>query len=121
VPPPAVGSVLPGTPKSTAAAALEYGHVQLGSGELRFAVNAHYQSSQLPALSATIPTVAGYTMLGARVGYTWPHWQTALYVDNLTNQIGINSYTDPSQWGKFYQALVSRPRTVGLTLGYSFK
>jgi len=121
VPPPAVGSVLPGTPKSTAAAALEYGHVQLGSGELRFAVSAHYQSSQLPALSATIPTVAGYTMLGARVGYTWPHWQATLYGENLTNQIGINSYTDPSQWGKFYQALVSRPRTVGLTLGYSFK
>ena len=40
---------------------------------------------------------------------------------NLTNEVGVNSYTDPSQWGKFYQALVSRPRTFGLTLGYSFK
>jgi iron complex outermembrane receptor protein len=121
VPPPAVGSALPGTPKSTAAVALEYGHVQVGGGELRFAVNAHYQSAQIPALSATIPTVAGYTMVGARVGYTWSHWQSTLYVDNLSNQLGINSYTDPSQWGKYYQALVSRPRTVGLTIGYSLK
>jgi len=120
VPPPAVGSALPGTPKSTAAAALEYGHVQIGDGELRFAVNAHYQSALIPALSATIPTVGGYAMVGARAGYTLSHWQATLYVDNLTNELGINSYTDPSQW-KYYQALVSRPRTVGLTIGYSFK
>jgi outer membrane receptor protein involved in Fe transport len=121
VPPPAVGSALPGTPKSTAAAAIEYGHMQVGDGELRFAANAHYQSAQIPALSATIPTVGGYTMVGARVSYTRSHWQSTLYVDNLTNEIGVNSYTDPSQWGKFYQALVSRPRTIGMTVGYSFK
>jgi hypothetical protein len=36
-------------------------------------------------------------MLGERAGYTLPHW------------------------GEYYQALVSRPRTVGLTLSYSFK
>jgi outer membrane receptor protein involved in Fe transport len=121
VPPPAIGSSLPGTPKSTAAAALEYGHVQAGEGELRFAVNAHYQSSLIPALSATIPTVAGYTMIGARASYAQSHWLSTIYVDNLTNQLGINSYTDPIQWGKNYQALVSRPRTVGLTIAYSFK
>ena len=121
VPPPAIGSPLPGTPKTTAAAALEYGHMRVGEGELRLAVNAHYQSALTPALSATIPTVAGYTMLGARLGFTQSHWQSTLYVDNLTNQLGVNSYTDPIQWGKYYQALVSRPRTIGLTIGYSFK
>jgi iron complex outermembrane recepter protein len=120
VPPLAAGSSLPGTPQNTAAATLEYGHVPLGAGELRIAVNAHYQSSQLPALSASIPTVPGYTMAGARVGYTVGHWRATLFVDNLTNQIGVNSYTDPSQWGKYYQALVSRPRTTGLTVAYSF-
>jgi len=121
VPPPAPGSALPGTPRNTAAATLEYGHIALGEGELRFAVNAHYQSSQIPALSATIPTVSGYTLVGARTSYAIAHWNATLYVDNLTNQIGVNSYTDPSQWGKYYQALVSRPRTIGLTLAYSFK
>jgi outer membrane receptor protein involved in Fe transport len=121
VPPPAPGSPLPGTPKNTAAAALEYGHVKAADGELRFAVNAHYQGSQVPALSATIPTVGGYTVVGARVGYARPHWLTTLYVDNLTNQLGVNSYTDPIQWGRYYQALVSRPRTFGLTVSYSVK
>lgn len=120
VPPPAVGSPLPGTPKHSAAIALEYGHVEFAGGELRFSANAHYQSSQYPALSATIPLVPGYTMVGIRAGYSRPHWQVTAYVDNLTNQIGVNSYTDPVQWGANYQALVSRPRTVGVTLGYSF-
>ncbi|MGB6309247.1 MAG: hypothetical protein WBF89_15785 [Steroidobacteraceae bacterium] len=58
-------------------------------------------------------------MAGTRMSYTLSHWQTTLYVDNLTNQLGVNSYTDPIQWGKYYQALVSRPRTVGLTVSYS--
>jgi outer membrane receptor protein involved in Fe transport len=121
VAPPAVGSQLPGTPRNTAAAALEYGHIEAAGGEVHFSVNAYYHSAQLPALSATIPIVPGYTMLGARAGYTLPHWAATVYVDNLTNRIGVNSYTDPVQWGKYYQALVSRPRTVGLTLSYSFK
>jgi iron complex outermembrane recepter protein len=121
VPPPPLGAPLPGTPKSTAAAAIEYGHVPVGNGELRFAVNAYYRSALLPALSATIPSVPGYTLVGARIGYSLPHWITTLYVDNLTNQVGVNSYTDPVQWGKNYQALVSRPRTVGLTVSYSFR
>ena len=51
--------------------------------------------------------------------YTQSHWSVTLYVDDLTNQIGVNSYTDPVQWGKNYQALVSRPRTIGLTASYS--
>jgi iron complex outermembrane receptor protein len=121
VPPPPPGSPLPGTPKSTVAAALEYSHLPVGRGELRFAVNAYYRSSVLPALSATVPNVPGYTMLGARVSYAQSHWVSTLWGDNLTNQLGLNSYTDPVQWGTNYQALVSRPRTLGLTLSYLFR
>src|SRR5450755_491480 len=116
VQPPAVGAPLPGTPKNTAAVTLEYGHVALADGELRASVNAHYQSSMLPALSATIPTVSGYTMLGALVGYSRAHWHSTLYVNNLTNQLGINSYTDPANYGPNYQAIVSTPRTIGITV-----
>ena len=121
VAPPPPGSPLPGTPKNSLAARVEYGHVHMGPGELRFELNAYYRSSLIPALSATIPTVPGYTMLGARIGYQLPHWTLTLWGDNLTNEIGVNSYTDPVQWGKYYQALVSRPRTIGFTVGYEFR
>jgi iron complex outermembrane receptor protein len=121
VPPPAAGGPLPGTPKNSLALGLEYGHIELAGGEMRYAVNAHYQSSLIPALSATIPTVAGYTTVDARASYSLTHWMGTIYVDNLTNRLGISSYSDPANYGTNYQAIISRPRTYGFTVGYSFK
>jgi outer membrane receptor protein involved in Fe transport len=121
VPPPAPGGPLPGTPKNSAAVGLEYGHIELDGGELSFAVNAHYQSVVIPALSATIPHVPGYTMADARATYALSHWRASLYVDNLTNNVGINSYSDPANYGTNYEAIVSQPRTIGFSVGYSFK
>jgi outer membrane receptor protein involved in Fe transport len=120
-PPPAIGSPLPGTPKSSASLGLEYGHVVLAGGEWRYAIDAHYQSDVLPSLSATVPIVAGYTIVDTRLSYAHTHWMGTLYVNNLTNNLGISSYSDPSNYGNRFQAVVSQPRTVGLTLGYSFK
>lgn len=121
VPLPAVGTPLPGTPKSSVALTFEYGHVALAGGELRFAASAHYQSAIIPALSATIPKVGGYTTVDTRLSFTRSHWVGTAYVNNLTNQLGINSYSDPFNYGTNYQAVVSTPRTVGVTIGYSFK
>ena len=88
---------------------------------MRYAVNAHYQSVVIPALSATIPKVAGYTMVDARASYALSHWMGTVYVENLTNTLGINSYSDPANYSKDYQAIISRPRTYGFTVGYAFK
>ena len=120
VPPPAVGAVLPGTPKTSLVAALEYGHVPLGAGELRYAVNARYQSAIVPALSATIPTAPGYTMLDLRASYSVAHWLASVYAENVTNKIGVNSYSDPFNYGAHYEAMISRPRTIGISVAYSF-
>jgi outer membrane receptor protein involved in Fe transport len=111
--PPPVGSQLPGTPKTSLALGFEYGHVEFAGG--------HYQSAVIPSISTTVPTAAGYTLLDARVSFARPHWLSTLYVDNLTNALGINAYTDPAIWGYRYSAIVSRPRTVGVTIAYSFK
>jgi outer membrane receptor protein involved in Fe transport len=119
--PPVVGSTLPGTPKSSAAITLEYGHIPLAGGELRYAIDAHYQSAVLSSLSTSTPLVAGYTMADTRLSYTISHWLGTLYVNNLTNNLGITSYQDPSVFGNRYMAIVSQPRTYGFTVGYSFK
>jgi iron complex outermembrane recepter protein len=119
--PPLPGGPLPGTPKTSAALTLGYGHLDIGPGRFHGEVSAHYQSAVLPAVSATIPTVPGYTTLEARLSYQIPHWEVTLYGNNLTNVLGINSYSDPFNYGQFYQALVSPPRTIGLTVAYSFR
>jgi iron complex outermembrane recepter protein len=121
VPPPTIGTPLPGTPKNSLALAFEYGHVQLAGGELRFAVDGHYQSAVIPALSATVPTVASFTLVDARASFAVSHFIGTLYVNNVTDRLGITAYSDPSIFGNRSQGVVSTPRTVGLTLGYSFK
>ena len=120
-PPPALGSPLPGTPKSSVALGLQYGHMGIAGGELQFGVNAHYQSAVLPALSATVPTVGGFTMLDARVSFVTAHWIATLFGSNLTNNLGITSYQDPAIFGNRAQAIVSKPRTIGLTIAYSYR
>lgn len=119
-PPPPIGTPLPGTPKSSAALDLEYGHIPVAGGLLSFDASAHYQSSVLPALSATVPTVAGYAMLDTRVNFSLTHWMASFYVDNVTNNLGIQSYSDPALYGNRWQAIVSQPRTFGLRLTYSY-
>jgi outer membrane receptor protein involved in Fe transport len=121
VPPPALGSPLPGTPKNSLALGLEYGHMQFAGGDWRYAISGHYQSAVIPALSATVPTVGGYTMLDTRLSYARSHWITTLFVNNLTNALGINSYEDPAIFGNRAEAVVSTPRTFGITVAYSFK
>lgn len=121
VPAPALGSPMPGTPKNSVALGVEYGHIPVAGGELEFAANANYRSVIVPALSATVPHVPGYTMVDSRVTFTRTHWLASMYVNNITNNLGISSYTDPAIFGNRVQAIVSQPRTVGITVGYSFK
>jgi iron complex outermembrane recepter protein len=122
VPPPPVGAPMPGTPKNSVAVTLTYGNVMIANGEMRYSVSAHYQSPVTPALSATIPVVPGYTMVDTRLSYTYSHYEITAYCNNLTNNLGISSYSDPFNYSpQNYQAIVSQPRTVGLTLVYSFK
>ncbi len=120
VPPPSIGSPLPGTPKNSLAVGPAF-ETALAGGEIRLAVNAHYQSSMLPALSGTVPTVPAYTMLDVRLSFARDHWVGAFYIDNVTDNLGITSYSDPAIFGNRYQAIISQPRTFGLTLSYSFR
>jgi iron complex outermembrane recepter protein len=119
--PPPTGSQLPGTPKNSVALGVDYGHIKLAGGELTYSMDAHYQSRVIPAISASVPIVAGYTMENARLSYAKANWKGTVYVDNLANTLGVTSYTDPAGYGNRYAAIVSTPRTVGITLGYSFK
>ena len=121
VPLPAPGGPLPGTPKNSVALGLEYAHMEVAGGELLYALDAHYQSRELSSISATAIPVPGYTMLDGRLTFTLSHWLATVYVDNITNTLGINAITDPTFWGNRTQEVISRPRTYGLTLGYSFK
>ena len=127
VPPPAAGSPLPGTPKSTAAVALEY-----GPHRRRWAMaescaspsTAHYQEL---AHTGTVGNDTDSRRL-YDAGRARKLCANALDIDALYRQsdqlwrsesipIPIRCRSGVSN----YQALVSRPRTIGLTVAYSVK
>ena len=120
-PPPAIGSPLPGTPKNSVQAELDYGHVHFADGDWRLAVSGRYQSTVLPALSATVPLATGFATFDTRLTYQHSHWLAAFYVNNIGNVLGITSYSDPALYGNRDQAIVSTPRTIGASVAYSFK
>jgi iron complex outermembrane recepter protein len=121
VAPAATGGPLPGTPLNSVAGGFAYGNVMWAGGEWRYAISAHYQSSVIPALSATVPTVPGYTMVDTQISYQRTHWLTTLYCTNLTNNLGITSYQDPGLFGNRAQAIISQPRTIGIRFAYSYE
>jgi outer membrane receptor protein involved in Fe transport len=60
-------------------------------------------------------------MVDTRLTYARSHWIASLYCNNMTDNLGITSFQDPALFGNRAQAIVSQPRTFGLTLSYRFK
>ena len=118
---PPLGGQLPGTPRNSVEGGLEFGHIDLAGGELLYGIDARYRSRILSSISETAPVVPPFHMVDTRLTYTKSHFLTTLYINNLTNTLGINAINDPLFWGNRTSAVVSQPRTFGLTLGYSFK
>ena len=44
-----------------------------------------------------------------------------VYCNNLFNVLGVNAQTDSYFYGNRTTDVISQPRTLGLTVGYSFK
>ena len=63
----------------------------------------------------------GYTTVDTRLTWQVAHWMLAAYCNNLTDRIGISSWSDPFNYASVYQAVVSTPRTLGVTASYRFK
>jgi outer membrane receptor protein involved in Fe transport len=63
-----------------------------------------------------------YSLTNGRLGASWGHWVSDLYVDNAFNKEAIlfinRSDYDFYQGGPYGRDTVSRPRTVGITLSY---
>ena len=66
--------------------------------------------------------VPGYAIFDMRAGFETPAWSATLYVKNLANKIGINYVQNETLENTLgpQSALVTQPRTVGLTLTANF-
>ncbi|HBN55109.1 MAG TPA: TonB-dependent receptor [Stenotrophomonas sp.] len=125
------GDVLPGVPKHRYNAAGNYG-IPIGGGLLTLRADAYYQSESQNALSLNPKyrrTLDGFPIFNASATWSQGHWDTTLWLKNLTNEQGISGiYTEqymgtaPAEgyYGNGSKALVALPRTVGVSFSYRF-
>ena len=141
------GAQLPGAPRHQFNVSTDY-HLPLAVGKLSFHADGSYQSSTEDTLFSSkvdlnsVPApnpylgqpkfyypLSGFWIWNASTVYSQDKWKAILWVKNIGNVAGVTGvYTDaymgtsPAQnyYGNGSKALTTLPRTIGLTLNYSF-
>lgn len=125
------GDRLPGVPEHRFNASAGYGF-QVGQGLLTIRGDAYNQSGMRNALSLSPRfdvDLGGYTIFNASATYSRGDWDTTLWIKNIGNSDAVNGVytelymgTSPAQnyFGNGSKALVTLPRTIGITASYRF-
>jgi outer membrane receptor protein involved in Fe transport len=66
--------------------------------------------------------IAGYSLVGARVGLMANSFSTTLYVDNLTNKLAIlgDNVANTVNIPQYNRLVTSQPRTIGIEFQYHY-
>ncbi len=126
------GARLPGVPEHRVNGWASYG-IPLGKGQLTLRGDAYYQSETDNVLnqktSKQFYVIDDFSLFNLSATYTVDAWDVSLWLKNATDEAGITGLiTDtrdgpsPSQnyFGNGSRASVAQPRTLGLTVSYSF-
>ena len=125
------GDRLPGVPTNRFNANASYAF-QVMSGWLTLRGDAYYQSQTQNALSLSPKfryEMDAFSLFNLSATYSRDDWDATLWMKNVTNEAGITGVyttqymgTSPAQnyYGNGSKALVTLPRTVGMTVSYRF-
>lgn len=125
------GDSLPGAPKHRFNASSNYGF-PMGDAWVTVRGDAYTQSSMRNALSLSPlfdVDLGGFTILNASATYSRNSWDTTLWIKNIGNVAAASGVftdlymgTSPEQnyYGNGSKALVTLPRTIGITTSYRF-
>lgn len=125
------GDRLPGVPEHRFNASAGYGF-PIGKGLLTVRGDVYNQSEMRNALSLSPRfdvDLGGFTLFNASATYSRGDWDTTLWIKNIGNTDAVNGVyteqymgTSPAQnyFGNGSKALVTLPRTIGITASYRF-
>jgi iron complex outermembrane recepter protein len=121
------GQQLPGSPKTSAAATINYDRSIVSDYDMTLSLNDTYRSamplSTFPSLGqARALEVTGMNILNASAAVMHEGWLMGLYVTNLTDKRVIESpgFDLPYVRNLAYEEVINRPREISLRLRYSF-
>ena len=131
----APGARLPGVPKHTLTAAVDYALPLPGRGSGGWSLNFHADGSYrgesasvIDSTSRSYWVIPSSTLVNASVALSTRSWAYDLFVNNLGNEAGYSGGRGTAQDPTTLEPLpnflatrvVTRPRTVGLRIRYSF-
>jgi len=121
------GQQLPGSPKFSAGANLQYSTAVAPGYRMTMVLNGSYRSSMAMGLASSLGTTTverstDYAIVNASVEIRHGQWHATLYAKNLINSQWV--FVPPPQINELgnltNEYTVNRPREVGLRLGYVF-
>ena len=113
------GLRLPGTPKNSLYAGLEYVQGAGRGRDLIYAVNGSYRSGASSNLTVSDPArVSGFWIWNASVALQGEQWTARAYANNIADERGLVSLDPLDAIGPRRIALISTPRTFGVSLSY---
>lgn len=114
------GQQLPGSPKTSAAATIDYQRNLLGGYELALSLNDTYRSS-VPFGQSTSAPAMNLVNLSTSIGHG--SWRLGAYVTNLADKYAIQlPHSNTPQLAGLFNGtnLINRPREISLRLRYSY-
>jgi outer membrane receptor protein involved in Fe transport len=117
------GTQLPGVPKEMGSFATDY-YFPTGTGESYLHLDAFYRGSTESAPNDTwgnYEKLDGFSIVNLSVGIRFDRWEGRVFVDNVTNELGVTGGQLEGGYLNYAYHFVQRPRTGGVRLTYRFK
>jgi iron complex outermembrane receptor protein len=123
------GNLLPYVPKQTLTAGLGYTRPLAAGVTLDLHADASYRSdvtTQINSTASGYQQLGGFTTTDASATFLFAsHWRARVYGNNLTNQQGVSAagpvLKNANLFPDYRVEYLIRPRTVGLSLAYTFQ
>jgi len=117
------GAQLPGVAKEMGTFSTDY-YWSVNMGEAYVHLDAFYRGS-----SETSPNVSwgnyeklgGFSIVNVSIGLQTESWEARIFVDNISDELGITGGQLESGYLNYAYHFVQRPRTAGVQLRYTFK
>jgi outer membrane receptor protein involved in Fe transport len=114
------GVDLPGASRNTWYMGSNYYQRLSNGSEVVYSLNGSYRGSAESSLDVYSVRVESFWLWNTAVTYNAQQWDVRAFVNNIADERGLLGADSVALWGPRANAIVSTPRTYGLTASYRF-
>jgi outer membrane receptor protein involved in Fe transport len=115
------GGRFPGVPENQLNWRLEYQQPVGGEIRTRYGVDGNFRTGSSSTISANSSVIPGFVMWNIYASADYKNITARIFVNNLTNTLGITARGNVADVGPATPFYVSTPRTIGISLTYKFE